>query len=121
MASTKNLNTYGNYKCEEKVNNKMLSYLTNPVYGEQSHHVHMFDLGSNPSKMNAVNFSHNHIDIESKLRGIKSTNMVGSNFNPILEKKQFLSDKIFNHNLKNVLLPSPFKHNSNERIGFHNI
>ena len=27
MASTRNLNTYGNYKCEERVNNGMLSYL----------------------------------------------------------------------------------------------
>ena len=122
MTSTRNLNTTNNYKCEKKMNENLLGYLTNTIYGEQKSHVNMFNLGSNPSKMDGSNLSHNHIDIESKLRGINSTNLVGSSFNPELSKKSFSTTELFNNHLKeNVLVPRPFFHNQDERSGMHNI
>ena len=122
MSSTRNLNTPYNYKCEQNKNDKIINYVTNKMYGEQEHAVQMFDLGSNPSSMNGKHFSYNHIDIESKLRGICSTNMVGASFDPELQKKSFSTTKIFNNTLKeNHSVPSSFMHNSNERYGFHNI
>ena len=32
MTSTRNLNTTNNYKCEKKMNENLLGYLTNTIY-----------------------------------------------------------------------------------------
>lgn len=122
MSSTRNLNTKYDYACEKKKNNSVLNYLTNPVYSTQEKKVHLFNLGCTPTKMSRELFSSNSIDIESKLRGIRSTNLEGNSFNPSLESKKFVVMECFDNNLqKNVYLPNPFIHNSNERFGFHNI
>ena len=122
MTSTRNLNTRYNYICEQKLNTKTIDYLTNTVYAEQKNPVHMFDLGSNPSIMNGHHFSYNYIDMESKLRGIRSTNMVGISFDPELQQKTFSTTKLFENHLKEQnTVPSSFIHDSDQRYGFHNI
>ena len=122
MASSQTINQKGDYNCKKNENLKHLYYNLNPIYGEQKSPCQMFVLGSTPSKMGSQHFSYNSIDIESKLRGIRSTNLEGSSFNPELEKKDFYTQTIFENHLKdNIYVPRPFFHNSNLRKGFHNI
>ena len=122
MSSSQTINQKGDYNCKKNENLKLMSYNLNPVYGEQKNPCQMFVLGSIPSKMGSHHFSHNSIDIESKLRGIRSNNLEGSSFNPELEKKDFYTKNIFDNHLKEpIYVPRPFFHNSNLRKGFHNI
>lgn len=122
MASTRNNNEKHEYALEKRQNKLHSEYLLSPVFSEQPNTVRMMDLGTGPSKMYMANMSHNAIDIESKLRGIRSCNLEGSNFNPSLQKKSFNSLPLFeNHLRENVYLPSPLIHYSNERSGFHNM
>ncbi len=122
MSSTRNINTKYDYACEKKKNSSTIKYLTNPIYGKQKNTVHLYNLGSVPSNMYSDHFSNNNIDIESKLRGIQSTNLENGPFNPSLDRKNFVVLECFDNNLKkNLYLPNPFIHNSNERFGFHNI
>ena len=122
MSSTRNLNTKSDYLCEKKQNKSILNYLTNDFYGRQSKEVHLFNLGSIPTKMYSDHFSNNHIDIESKLRGIQSTNLEKGAFNPKLSAKNFVVMDAFDNNLKqNLYLPNPFIHNTEQRFGFHNV
>jgi len=121
MSSTNNLNNYNNYIVEKKQNIKKNDYIFEKIYHELPHKYHMFNLGSNPSKMSSDNFSYNSVDIESKLRGIKSCNLEGKNFNPDSKYKTQYSIDIFDNNLKdNLTIPQSFVHKSN-KSGFHNI
>ena len=120
--STRNNNQKSEYLCEKKQNNSILNYHINSAFSEQPLNVRMISMGSGPSKMHSSNLSSNHIDIESKLRNIKSNNLEGTNFNPSLHSKQFKSIDLFENRLKkNVYLPPPLLHSNNERPGFHNI
>lgn len=122
MASTKKCNQQNDYVCEQLHNKNTLSYLINDVYAEQKKPCQMFVLGSNPSKMNSKHFSSNSIDIESRLRGIRSSNLEGSSFKPELQKKDFFTQDLFVNHLKDsIYVPRPFYHDSNVRSGFHNI
>tara|TARA_Y100000389_G_scaffold104282_1_gene101146 strand:+ start:595 stop:960 length:366 start_codon:yes stop_codon:yes gene_type:complete len=121
MSSTKNLNSEYNYIVEKKQNLKKNNYTFDKIYHELPHKYNMFNLGSNPSKMSRDNFSYNSVDIESKLRGIKSCNLEGSNFDPESKYKTQYSIDIFNNNLKNNLsVPESFIHKS-YKSGFHNV
>ena len=122
MSSTQNKNNIAEYLCSKKQNSKINNYMINNIYSEQNNNIRMFDLGALPSKVNASNFSYNHVDLESKLRGIRSNDLEFGSFNPDLQKKDFYSMDVFENNLKeNVYMPPPIFHDSNERKGFHNI
>ena len=119
--STRNSNQKSEYLCEKKQNKSILDYHLNPAFSEQQGGARMFNLGTGPSKMYSNNLSFNNIDIESKLRNIKSNNLEGTNFNPNLQSKSFNSINLFDNRLKqNVYLPPPLIHFNNERPGFHN-
>jgi len=77
MASTRNKNTGGNYKLEQRAFEMNFQHNTsqNSSYG-CAHDPGLFDLGVNPSGMCPSNLSHNPIEIESALFGINSTNLV---------------------------------------------
>lgn len=80
MASTRNRNTACNYEQEIKgyqyaVDNTL--YVHN-AYGE-AHNVKNCGHGLNPGRIYSANLSHNNIDIESFLRGIRSTDLTASN------------------------------------------
>ena len=112
MTSTRNLNTKYDYLCEKKHNEGVLNYMTDMNYGQHNNPVFM-DIGSNPSTMYASNMSHNCIDIESKLRGIRSVNLEGSSFNPSMDKKSVLCGQLFDRN--KIYVPTPYTHNMYER------
>lgn len=123
MSSTRNLNQKSDYLTKKKQSERLMQYMVNPHFAEQTHHsIRMFDIGSGPSKLNGSNLSHNYIDIESKLRGIRSVNLEGPSFNPTPQSKQFQTTKLFENTLReNVYLPNPMIHHTNERAGFHNM
>ena len=121
MASTRNLNNNSDYIVEKKENLKKNVLIFDKIYHELPNKYNMFDLGSNPSKMYSDNFSYNNIDIESKLRGIKSCNLEGKDFNPKSQYKKQSSANIFDNNLKsNLYVPKSFVH-KDTKYGFHNV
>jgi hypothetical protein len=75
MASTRNKNTIGDYKLEQQRYFSKCSYLTNEHYGKQQQTMLPGD-GLLSGKIAAENLSSNSCDIESKLWGIGSTNLV---------------------------------------------
>lgn len=121
MTSTRNINSNFDYIVEKKENLKKNVLIFDKTFYELSNKYNMFDLGSNPSKMYSGNFSYNNIDIESKLRGIKSCNLEGINFNPDSQYKTQYSANIFDNNLKNnISVPKSFLH-KDTKYGFHNV
>ena len=81
MASTRNINTMGNYKLEQKSNDQFRTLITykygsyGPAYKSA-----IPDGGSAiPSHMSRDSLSYNPIDIETMLRGTGSTNLVNPN------------------------------------------
>jgi hypothetical protein len=122
MSSTRNINNRAEYNLIKRQNQAMNTYMINNVFSEQKDNVKMFSLGSIPTKVNASNLSYNHIDIESKLRGIRACDHENGNFNPELKLKKTHDIAIFNNNLKNnVQLPQPIVHDKTQRFGFHNV
>jgi hypothetical protein len=122
MTSTRNLNNKADYLCEKGKNIKMQNYLLSSYYGEQQgSQVTMFDIGSGPAKMHSSHFSHNPVDVESKLFGIRSTNLEGPSFDPNMKAKTTQSKELFKNHLKDVYLPNPVIHHKMERPGFHNL
>lgn len=122
MSSNQIINQPHDYLCKKRQNESMLNYNINANYSEQKKPVHMFVLGSIPTKMGAHHFTHRHIDVESTLRGIRSTNMEGPSFHQEPIKKDFYTQDVFENHLKNSISVPPYiLHHKNERTGFHNI
>ena len=117
MTSTRVKNEGIEYSLEKEQNNKHVEYLLNIGAQENNKRTKMFDLGGVP-KLVSSQLSYNSTDIESKLRGIKSTNLEGCNFNQDLHAKTFLSSELFERHA--MQLPPSVYHKS-QRSGFHNI
>ena len=111
MASTRNLNTKYDYLCEKKQNKGVIDYMTEINYGKNNNTAFFLD-GPNP-KMYGDNLSNNMIDVESKLRGIRATNMEGANFNPSMSKKSVPCKKLYEKTP--LYVPESFSHNPHER------
>jgi hypothetical protein len=81
MASTRNINTKGNYILENRQYESAKLYNTykHSPYGESYQHT-LPNIGITPSRLPRTAFSSNYTDIESMLRGIGSTNMVNKSF-----------------------------------------
>lgn len=78
MASTRNINTMGNYALEQKSNDQFRTLITYKYgsYGP-AYKPAIPDGGSAiPSHMSRDSLSYNPVDIETMLRGIGSTNLV---------------------------------------------
>lgn len=122
MSGTRSKNLKAEYNLEKKQNANVMEYLLNSNYAEQNTNTRMFNIGTGPSKMDASNMSHNHIDIESKLRGIRSNDLENGSFDAHLKEKSFKSMPLFDNRLREeVYLPNPIIHHTNVRPGFHNI
>tara|TARA_Y100000816_G_scaffold291111_1_gene281490 strand:+ start:1196 stop:1564 length:369 start_codon:yes stop_codon:yes gene_type:complete len=122
MTSTRNHNQKSDYVCKKKEIEKTAQYHVNPIFAEPSRPSQSFVLGANPTKISANNLSHNAVDIESTLRGIRSCDLEGKPFQATLKKKDYYTVELFeNHLTNNIFVPRPFYHNSEERVGFHNI
>ena len=121
MSDQRNKNNVVEYKLQKKMNKSINDYMLNPNYSENNSSSRIFDLGGCP-KFYSKNLSHNNVDIESKLRNIRSANLEGTNFDPTPQMKTLYSVNLFDNQLRNnVYLPNPFIHHSNERPGFHNL
>ena len=117
MSFTSNKNQDAEYKTEKLMNSNKMNYMLSKDFGENRSVYKMLELGGVP-KLYSETLSHNNIDIESKLRGIKSVNMEGTNFNPDLKSKKMTDTPLFER--RQTFVPPSFLHVS-ERNGFHNI
>jgi len=117
MSFTSNKNQHAEYKVEKFMNFNKMNYMINKDFGQNQSIYKMLELGGVP-KLHSEALSYNNIDIESKLRGIKSVNMEGANFNPDLKQKNITDTSLFQR--QQTIVPPSFLHLS-ERNGFHNI
>lgn len=118
MSFTSNKNQDAEYKVEKLMNNNRINYMLNRDFSQNKSIHTMFQLGGGVPKLHGESLSYNNTDIESKLRGIKSVNLEGFNFNPDLQSKK-MSDTLLFERTKPFVPPSVL--HVNERNGFHNI
>jgi hypothetical protein len=114
MASTRNINTPGDYKMKNDMYNYKLNYLTNKknMYGTPND-TYFAGNGLLMGRIASENLANNYCDIESTLFGIGSTNLV----NPLPDVKP---DIIPIKNLSiiernKIVMPEPFNINENQR------
>jgi len=117
MAFTNNKNQDAEYKVNKLMNANKMNYMLSKDFSENKSSTKMFELGSVP-KLHSGNMSFNNVDIESKLRGIKSVNLEGSGLNPELQPRKINVAPLFER--QKMFVPPSFVHVS-ERKGFHNI
>ena len=110
MASTRNINTKGDYAVKKMESKHINSYML--YSGFSTNDPSYFTRGANPSIYSGQLCS-NAIDVESTLRGIGSTNLEGPsfsakpNFIPIGEKQLFTVNPTY--------IPQPYYHSTVER------
>lgn len=100
MSSTRNRNNISDYKAYENRNENIINYkmYENSQYGKANNFLNRFKLpeSTQPTRiMHPNNFSNNPIDIESQLRGINSTNLVGKSFNINPDLRKIDSFKLY--------------------------
>ena len=117
MSFASNKNQDAEYKTETLMNSNKMNYMLNKDFGENRSVHKMLELGGVP-KLHSEALSYNNIDVESKLRGIKSINLEGANFDPDLKSKKMTDASLFER--QQQFIPPSFLHVS-ERSGFHNI
>lgn len=114
MASTRNLNTPGDYKMENQMYENNLNYLIdkNNMYGVPKD-TYFPGNGLLMGRIASENLANNYCDIESELFGIGSTNLV----DPKPEvKPDIYSFKNLNiMNRVKMVIPEPLKINENQR------
>lgn len=111
MASTRNKNNKADYKVLQ--NQSLNIFKHNTYYGKNNHNdTSFFELGSNPS-FKRDQLSHNNVDVESMLRGIRSTNLEGPSFSATPEPKTIKTKPLFERPV--VFIPPPFEHSIVER------
>ena len=113
MASTRNRNTPGDYHQEQMEYVGKIQYLSRPFYGSAEHTY----LPGSGLLQGAVYHSHlafNGSDIESYLRGINATNLVGTSFAPQAQLKTLQTLDIATPRPV-TLIPEPLTVKSNQR------
>ena len=114
MASTRNINTRGDYNLEQRdfrLNRQYMEYVnaaTARAYNEA-----IPALGFNPSRISRETLCNNPIDVESMLFGINSTNLVTPQKPIKPELKQIPTLKYFN--CLPVYMPKPLVIENNQR------
>jgi hypothetical protein len=114
MASTRNVNTPGNYCLEQRQFKESEQYTLYPnsQYGA-AYHTNLPGNGLNPAQIPGNKLSYNAADIESFLFGINSTNLVNPApiFTPELKKLE--SANIYNS--QEIYIPEPLIIEKNQR------
>lgn len=114
MASTRNINTPGNFGAHQKSNRIFRDYL---MYQHGSdgcaYKTELPGFGFNPAQLPANKLSSNSTDIETFLLGINSTNLVNP-APPLHPKFNCLSSANLIEE-KPVLMPEPFALTKNQR------
>jgi hypothetical protein len=113
MTSTRNKNTQGDYNVRKQESVMIRDYLIHD-YANTKNPV-LFSLGSNPSFYGGV-LSQNSVDIESKLRGIRSVNLEGPSFDVNPQFKSLPTVSYFERH--RIILPQPYIHSNNERPNY---
>jgi hypothetical protein len=116
MTSTRNKNSIGDYKLEQR------DYLNGRLYLEYERYatpqkVAFPVLGIRPTFMSRDTFSSNAIDIESMLRGTNSTNLVNPDKKPIQPNLRYIPEINYFDRLP-VLMPNPLVIEDRQRPGF---
>lgn len=111
MSSTRNLNTIDDYRVKKQESVKLNDYM---LYNGFSTNINaaLFVRGSNPS-IYGGQLSHNAIDIESTLRGIRSTNLEGPSFKADPQLKPLPEVEYFRVNA--TCLPQSYVHSTIQR------
>ena len=118
MSSTRNKNTLMNYRAEVKKNDSISNYRfnINSQYGKSRNFLDRFKLPDSTQPTRHVNpdhFSHNPIDIESQLRGINSTNLVGQSFKVDPQLKNIDNYKFYER--VQLIMPNQITSDQNQR------
>ena len=114
MTSTRNKNAQSDYNVKKQESIMIRDYLLYNDYANTKNPV-FFDIGSNPSFYGGV-LSQNSVDIESKLRGIRSVNLEGPSFNPAPQFKSLPTVCYFER--PTVFLPDSYIHSKSERPNY---
>ena len=111
MASTRNLNTKGDYDVKKMESSNINNYMMYSGFSTNKEAAY-FVRGANPS-MYAGQLCKNAIDVESTLRGIRSTNLEGPSFSAKPENITIGERQYFKVNPTYV--PQPYIHSTVER------
>ena len=111
MSSTRNLNTINDYRVKKQESVKINNYMLYNGFSRNDNPA-LCVLGSN-STMYSGQLSHNAIDIESTLRGIRSTNLEGPSFKAEPQLKSLPSVEYFNRTP--TYIPESYAHSTIER------
>ena len=114
MASTRNKNTQGNYRLEQKEYKEFSDYTlyANSQYGA-AYNTKLAGNGLNPGQIPWNQLSHNAADIESFLFGVNSTNLV--NPAPIFVPELSKIDSVNIFEKTPVFIPEPLVVEKNQR------
>jgi hypothetical protein len=106
MASTRNINTMGNYYLEEKQyqHSRHYTLYPNSQYGS-AYSTNLPGNGLNPGQIYGGKFSQNPIEIESFLFGINSTNLVNPQEPLTPELKNLSNVNVFES--QPIIMPKP--------------
>jgi len=114
MASTRNLNTPGDYKMENDMYSKNLNYLIDKdnMYGVAKD-TYFAGEGLLMGRIASENLANNYCDIESSLFGIGSTNLVNPKPEVKPDIKSFKNLNIIKR--MDIVMPKPMKIEDNQR------
>lgn len=111
MTSTRNKNNKSDYKVAQKQSSNIFNHNTYLGKGQNNDNS-LFELGPNPS-FKRDQLTNNNVDVESMLRGIRSTNLEGPSFSAIPENKTIKTKQLFERPI--TYIPQPFNHSIIER------
>ena len=115
MACTRNKNTYCDYLLEQRNNRIIKEYNLYPNGSDgKAYTNNQPNLGYNPSHLPRDVLSNNPVDIESKLFGINSCNLVHQAPEITPDLKQLNFNDVFYMN-REVLIPEPLIIENNQR------
>jgi hypothetical protein len=114
MSSTRNRNTPNDYKLETNKNESRCNYNIYKGYGVNKQPAYYVDgiIGN----MHSSHFTHNAVDVESMLRGIRSTDLEGDSFKVNPEYKSIKELSYFER--VPLFMPEPFIHSTTERPNY---
>jgi hypothetical protein len=114
MSSTRNRNTPNDYKLETKFNDSFYDYNVYNGYGKNNKPAYFVNgiIGT----MHSSNFTENNIDVESMLRGIRSTDLEDGPFKVNPEYKNLKELSYFER--IPLFVPEPFIHSNTERPNY---
>jgi hypothetical protein len=114
MASTRNINKQAEYCVEQRKNTGVLGYQSymHSQHGN-SRNTAIPNAGINMGSLPREHLSYNPVDIESNLRGIGASNLVGGVFKVAPALKELPSVKFFDRT--EVFVPEPLVVEGNQR------